>query len=289
MNKFILFRGHKIYKFKNYEEYNEIQTTNINNYIMKLILLILLILLIIYFPSFNKNQLYLKTGDKEEEKKYNYKMKDYSLYNLTKYPQISILINNVENEEQLLNLTKQILNQTLKDIQILYLLQNDTKEKIKGIIKNYSLIDERINVLQINSINENIFQIMEKISGKFILFIEKILNFEQQQFEKFYNFTKGKIDNIFEFSINNNNLYLIKTKILSKLLDEGNFIFNYTNLINHIKSFPSPIVNNISIAFCPNNFYTPLTYVAMISVLKTIICFTCCTIITLFKLLMSNV
>ena len=93
MNKFILFRGHKIYKFKNYEEYNEIQTTNINNYIMKLILLILLLLLIIYFPSFNKNQLYLKTGDEEEEKKYNYKMKDYSLYNLTKYPQISILAN----------------------------------------------------------------------------------------------------------------------------------------------------------------------------------------------------
>ena len=267
MNKFILFTRHNLYEFKNYEEYNEISATNINNYIIKLILIILLLLLIIYFPSFNKNQLYLKT-EEEEGKKYNYKMQDYSLYNLTKYPQITILINNVENEEKLLNLTKQILNQTLKDIQILYLFQNDTKEIIKSLIKNYSLIDERINIIQIKSINENIFQIMEKISGKFILFLEKILNFGHQQFEKFYNFTKGKTNNIFEFSISNNSLYLIKTKILSKLLDEGNFIFNYTGLINHIKGFPSPIVYNISIAFCPNNLYIPLTYVAMISVLK---------------------
>ena len=208
MNKFILFTRHNLYEFKNYEEYNEISATNINNYIIKLILIILLLLLIIYFPSFNKNQLYLKTEEKEG-KKYNYKMQDYSLYNLTKYPQITILINNVENEEKLLNLTKQILNQTLKDIQILYLFQNDTKEIIKSLIKNYSLIDERINIIQIKSINENIFQIMEKISGKFILFLEKILNFGHQQFEKFYNFTKGKTNNIFEFSISNNSLYLI--------------------------------------------------------------------------------
>ena len=32
---------------------------------------------------------------------------------------------------------------------------------------------------------------------------------------------------------------------------------------------PFPVLNNISIAFCPNNIYTPLTYVAMLSVLKS--------------------
>ena len=29
-------------------------------------------------------------------------------------------------------------------------------------------------------------------------------------------------------------------------------------MTNHIKSFPSPIVNNISITFCPNKLYTIL-------------------------------
>ena len=142
-------------------------------------------------------------------------MSNYSLYNLSKYPQISILILNLEKESHLLNLTNNLINQTLKEIQILY-LWNDEKKKINfNEIKKYSLIDERINFFEINqAIQDNIFQLIDKIKGKFTLVIDKIINFDEQKLESFYNYTKGKINNIFEFSIGTINLYLIKTKIL---------------------------------------------------------------------------
>lgn len=109
---------------------------------------------------------------------------------------------------------------------------------------------------------------MNKIKGKFTLLVNKIINFDENKLEKFYNETKGKINNVFEFQSENENLYLIKTKLLSDLLDSGKFIFNYMELVNKIKSLSLPNLNYISIAFCPNNIYTPLTYVSMISILK---------------------
>ena len=108
---------------------------------------------------------------------------------------------------------------------------------------------------------------MNKIKGKFTLLVNKIINFGENKLEKFYNETKGKINNVFEFQSENENLYLIKTKLLSDLLDSGKFIFNYMELVNKIKSLSLPNLNYISIAFCPNNIYTPLTYVSMISIL----------------------
>ena len=261
MYNFILLNNQKFYKF--HGSYNENEKTDKISLSLKSLLLLLLIT---YFHFYNSEKLILKT---EEENEYNYKMKNHSLYNLIKYPQISVLIFNIEKEEQLLNYTKQLLNQTLKDIQIIFLLKNDNENQKSTFNKNYSLTDERINIFKFSSLESIIFQLMDKIKGKFTLFIDEIINLGQKQLENFYNFTKGKINNIFEFSVENTNIYLIKTKILFNLLDEGNFIFNLTGLINHIKSMPFPVLNNISIAFCPNNIYTPLTYVAMLSVLKS--------------------
>ena len=261
MYNFILLNNQKIYKF--HGTYNEIERTDKISYFIKFILLLLLIT---YFTFFNSDKLFLKTEEKNE---YNYTMKNYSLYNLIKYPQITVLIFNIEEEDQLLNYSKQLLNQTLKDIHILCLLKNDNEKQNDTFFINHSLFDGRINIFKFRTLEDTIFQIMEKIKGKFILILDKIIDLGQQQLENFYNFTKGKINNIFEFSVENSNVYLIKTKILFDLLDEGNFIFNINDLINHIKSIPFPVLNNISIAFCPNNIYTPLTYVAMLSVLKS--------------------
>ena len=108
---------------------------------------------------------------------------------------------------------------------------------------------------------------MNKIKGKFTLMIDKLITFGEDFLEKYYNLTKGKINNLFEIKAEKQTLYLIKSKILSELLDNGKFNFDYTKLINSIKSSPLPNFNYISIAYCPNNIYTPFAYVSMISIL----------------------
>ena len=144
-------------------------------------------------------------------------MQNYSLYNLSTHIQISILIFGIENEAQLLNLINNFMNQTLKDIQILYLWKNNSNLQCYKIIKNLSLIDERISIFQyFTMIEESIFSIMNIIKGKFTLLINKLINFDEIQLESFYNETKGKINNIYEFQLKSGILYLIKTKVLIK-------------------------------------------------------------------------
>ena len=110
---------------------------------------------------------------------------------------------------------------------------------------------------------------MNKIKGKFTLMIDKLITFGEDFLEKYYNLTKGKINNLFEIKAEKQTLYLIKSKILSELLDNGKFNFDYTKLINNIKSSPLPNFNYISIAYCPNNAYKPFVYVSMISILSS--------------------
>ena len=261
MNKFILLNNRKSYNFES--NFNDVYNTNDIIFIAKYISLILLI---ISFFSYKSNKLYLNTNDQNE---FNYTMKNNSLYSLSKYPQISILLYNIEYETKLLNLINNLMNQSLKDIQILFLWKNKTNLQDYNKIKNISLIDKRISIFDYyTSLEESIFNLMNKIKGKFTLLVNKIINFDENKLEKFYNETKGKINNVFEFQSENENLYLIKTKLLSDLLDSGKFIFNYMELVNKIKSLSLPNLNYISIAFCPNNIYTPLTYVSMISILK---------------------
>ena len=261
MNKFILLNNRKSYNFES--NFNDVYNTNDIIFIVKYISLILLI---ISFFSYKSNKLYLNTNDQNE---FNYTMKNNSLYSLSKYPQISILLYNIEYETKLLNLINNLMNQSLKDIQILFLWKNKTNLQDYNKIKNISLIDKRISIFDYyTSLEESIFNLMNKIKGKFTLLVNKIINFDENKLEKFYNETKGKINNVFEFQSENENLYLIKTKLLSDLLDSGKFIFNYMELVNKIKSLSLPNLNYISIAFCPNNIYTPLTYVSMISILK---------------------
>ena len=266
MYKFILLNNPKYLKFQS--SYNESD----KNYIQyssnsKIIILLLLIAYYSLLDSYNLN---LNTY---EQKLYNYTMNNYTLYHLSKFPKLSIIILDLEKEEKLLNFTKHLINQTLTDIQIIYIWKNRKEKNNFKKIKNYSLIDKRISIFEsYTNLEKNIFKLMEKIKGKFTLLIDNIINFSENQLENLYNITKGKINNIFETIVESTKLYLIKTKILYNLLDEGHFVFNFNKLINLIKSKSLPNLNYISIAFCPNNDYTPLTYVAMISVLKSKSC-----------------
>ena len=133
-----------------------------------------------------------------------------------------------------------IKNQTIKDIEILFIL---SKKNIVNynIITNYSKIDKRIKFFfnKNEGILNDIFFLITKTKGKYILIMNNIEIFELDEIEKFYNFTKGKINNIFNFTTKNKNIvYLIKSKILKDIQDKDLNFYNLKNMINYINSLP---------------------------------------------------
>lgn len=265
MNNFILLNNPKNIKFhQSLIDQNENDSAVPFN--PKFVLLFILILILFA----NLDNLKIIMTDNEP----NYIMGGYSLYNLTYYPQISLIIYNFENwglnDEQQSNFINNLKNQKLKDIQIIFLLNNKSEHESTNLIRKQSLIDNRISFYEYEKfVKNNVFELMNKITGKFTMVIDKLISFGENLLEHYFNSTKGKIKNIFQFKFENETLYLIKTKILSDLLDNGKFNFNYTRLIKRIKSAPLPNLNYISIAYCPNNIYTPFTYVSMLSALSS--------------------
>ena len=120
---------------------NEKNDNNIMNYLSfcKIILFLLIIKFIISFSH------------KYKIRRTNYiksKMGNYGLYNITNFPQITIIIYNIEkfvlNEKDLINLINNLRNQSLIDLQIIFLLSKYTKNEYIDIISNYSSIDKNL-------------------------------------------------------------------------------------------------------------------------------------------------
>jgi hypothetical protein len=242
------------YKDKSYE--------HIMLNISKILLLIFFILLNkVHLSKRNKNFLNLEL-----------KNRSYSLYNYFKYPQISIIIPDVDSWElknqNILKLIENLRNQTLNNIEIIL---TSTKVAFKEYkkIKNLCLSDNRIKFEKNRSKNSisNIFSLINLLKGKFVLIIYKFFNFKSIDFEKCYNFTKGKINNIFEFKIKKESLYLIKSKILRKINDKNLNFNNFSDLLQYITSLPEPQLNYIPVALSTNNYYISLAYVCMTSIL----------------------
>ena len=271
-NNFILLNNSKndFSQFSYYEP-NENHSIIKNNTI-KLILILLLI--INFFLSNNFGIFLLNYKEKESDNNMNLTdygsiMGNYTLYSL--YDQITILVDDIINwkidNKSLLNFFDNMKEQTLKDVQFIFILPKDSKYKyIRSSIQK----QKRFEIFSPTSNLElDTFKLMNLIRGKFIMILEKFIMFEKNEFEKLISLTNGKIDNIFESHIQNNSLYIIKTKILRNLIDNGQLLNNTKYLINNIFSLPKSQLNYISIAICPNNFYASLTYVSMISILSS--------------------
>ena len=159
---------------------------------------ILILFIIIYFIIFSYEYKY-KNNDNN---KYidNNKMGNYNLYNLSKFPQISIIILNIEkfifNDKTLLNIIKNMRNQNLKDLQIIFCISNTTKIDYIKLIKNYSRIDKRIEIYfsKNNNIFNNACDLFNKIKGKYIIIIKEYILFKKDELKNFYSYTKGKIN-----------------------------------------------------------------------------------------------
>ena len=105
------------------------------------------------------------------------------------------------------------------------------------------------------------------IEAKYFILIENIMNINKDNLHKIYNSTKGTISNIIKLELKNDFLYLIRTKAMMNIIDKQTKFKNYTDIINYMYEQSIKNLNYIPIAFCPDDYYTPLTYTSMISIL----------------------
>ena len=196
---------------------------------------------------------------------------NYSLYDSFKYPQISIIIPDIDIwvlKNNIIQLIMNLKSQTLNNIEVI-LTSTNTQFKEYKELENLCQIDKRIKLKKIKRKEQinNLFSLMQLLKGKFVLILNKYFDFKRNDFEKFYKFTIGKIKNIFEFKKERESLFLIKSKILRDINDNNIHFNNYSNLIDYINSLPEPKLNYISIALSTSNKYISLVYVCMTSIL----------------------
>ena len=162
-------------------------------------------------------------------------MGNYSFYNSSNSSLITIILyltksnlKNISIEDYAAN----FLQQTLKNIEIIiYCYYKDScnmslLNKLSSKYKNiYIYKSKRRNKII------NIFNIVNIIKGQFIIIIDHIINFNNDDLYYFFNFTKGKIGNIFKFKKRNNFVInLIRTKVLNNIEDIDKNFNNFNEL-----------------------------------------------------------
>ena len=213
-------------------------------------------------------------------------MHTYSLYNTFKFPQISLILMSNEfqkvNSLYLIDKIKYIFSQNYPNIEIILYLHNKNKREyniIKHALEKH-LHDKSLKIYnKKGDLKEIFFNLINLVSGLYTIFINSLDFIKDLQLGKYFDFTKGKIDNFFNFSIpEESSIYLLKSKCLKDFIDNG-AEFDSVNMIqNYIKSIPIPKLNYIHISLCPDNHFTELAYVSMSSILSskssyTYICF----------------
>jgi hypothetical protein len=242
-NNFILLGN-----FKNDNEqfstFEIINNNKINNENISKLLALISLIAIFYFLS---GYTYFDEENNLKLTDYGSIMKNYSLYPLYKFDKITLVINGIINwkikESSLLNFIDNLNKQTLEELQIIFFIPKDNKY---DFIKKMITKNKKMKIFSPSqNLESDTFHLMNIIKGKFVMYIEKLVMFDNDELEKFFFLTNGKIDNNFEYQIKNKTFQLIKTKTLRKLIDDGQLFENYTTLLNNIISLPKPELNYI--------------------------------------------
>jgi len=242
-------------------------------YTYKTTLLILLIINMIILPS---KEIKFECKLKETKKDKKPIINNYQLFNQTDERFFSLILDFSNSNlnlysEKFINFMTNITKQTFKDIQILF-IYNSSNHNIINNITNKFIEEGNIEIYSNKSEiwSKNFLDLTQRIKGKFLFFINNIVKFEIDEFYKIYNKTKGSIQNIFEFTYDNNQIfYLFRIKKIKEIIDSELKFNNYEQLINYIKRLSLYSLNYIPVAYCPNNYYTTLTYTSMLSILAT--------------------
>jgi lipopolysaccharide biosynthesis glycosyltransferase len=202
----------------------------------------------------------------------------YSLYNQFKFPKLSlIIIMNKISENDISEFINSIQNKTSSysiyfEI-IIYFPNKKRKDDIYQITKNYKNLMKQKKLKVFEGKNDNISDfsnIINIIKSHYTIFLNNTKLLKNLELDKVINQTNDMIENCFKMNFSNSlYAYLIKSKLLKDLIDEG-FEFNsFENLFSKIISLPDTTLNYIHISLCPDNNFTKLAYVTMISILST--------------------
>ena len=292
------------YKYKfllkdNNVDYFNIGNNNVkhlNNPFIKLII-ILLLYIIIELEIYNYHELneieekedyYINDENKQKIEKrlithdfFNItflknEMHYYSLYNIFKYPKISLVLLFQKNSyKDIFDITAQINNiidKNFSNFEIILYCQNLKGNDYKYISKKYKKIINN-KILSVYNKKDEIHNIYSKIiysiNGLYTIFINNLESLPNINIDFLFNYTKGKIQNFFNIPTNTSSYYLFKSKYLKDFIDKGIQFESLNQIIDKFKSLLEPNFNYIHISFCPDNYFTNLVYVSMISILST--------------------
>lgn len=255
-----------------------IQNQKFLNYFYKIIIVLLLLILIIFSLLNKKKSESFKSFKTYITKKYKSNRKpiinNYKLYNASDNSFLTLILNFSDTNmifmnNTLINYIRDLSKQIIQDIQIIVL-----NESSSGIMHNKSIKfyfkRRKIETLSfhVKEWKKDFFDLMHLIKGKFFILIDKAIKFDKNFFNNIFNIAKGNTKNIFTIKYQNKEIiYVIKTKSLKDIFDEEKEFHNFKDIINSINTSSSSQINVIPIAFCPNNYYTSLTYTSMISIL----------------------
>ena len=218
-----------------------------------------------------------------EDNKYNlnndFLIQYYKNLDIHKYfqiPLISIIIriNKDFSEKEIIKIFQKfykLKSNELENIEMILVIPKGNS-KIFNEVKKNSLKFTKLKIIQFEydqQNNDNLFQMIQKAKGKFITLLNNLYIIRNNWINEIFDYTNGKVNNIYEFKIKKTNMkyYIIKTKILRDIFDNGINIKEFDELISYVQSLPKQNYNNISIAMCIDNYYILNAYVAIISIL----------------------
>jgi lipopolysaccharide biosynthesis glycosyltransferase len=287
-------------KFKNIKlnniNYNNNTNDNANILITKLIFLFLLIVSFNYRISIinRLNALeYKEIFEEEESNIYGNDLKQrkndfwnitliknemnyYSLYNQFKFPQISFLLMNNNNRKyfmETINHIKKLTSQNFSSIEIIFHTEKMNKNDLRKINNEFKTLIKS-NTLKLYIKKENISDSYSSLinlsKGLYTVFIDNSSILDNIQLNQLFEYKKNNSYNIFSLSLSNNtNIYFYKTYILKNYIDNGKEFTSQKDIFTNISSLSEPKFNYIRIALCPDNRFSKLAYVSMISILSS--------------------
>ena len=283
-------------KFNNYSN-NNYNNDNINFSVVKLIIVFICISIVYYKINYISNIIELENKEIYDEEQSNIQgtpiyqskkdfwnitllkneMHYYSLYYQFKFPDISFILTNIDNNKkdfiETINQIKCLTSQNYSNIEIIFHIQKMEKYKYKTIndqLKRF-IKDKTIKLyIKEENISQSYSSLINLSKGAYTIFIDKLSLLYNLSIHNLYELKKSSNDNLLILNISNNiNIYLLKTKLLKDLIDNGQEFNSINEILTNMYNISLPKFNYIRVSLCPDNHFTNLAYVTMTSILSS--------------------
>ena len=168
------------------------------------------------------------THIKNDYKLFEY-YKNIDIYKYLKFPLISVIliISNDSIEDKIQTFLNDLDRLKKKDNIEVIISFPKNNIKVNNTINEYTNINKELKMIQ-EEVNETILydqliHIINKCKGRFLILIKEYHILDENLVDDIFNYTNGKIDNIYEYFVekDNKSYYIMKTKILRDIFDNG--------------------------------------------------------------------